>query len=416
VKPVRVRYTNRCILGVLLAFLLLAEPGWANQVKVLYTFQGGADGAWPWGPLVRDKHGNFYGTTHSGGSHAAGTVFELSHTAEGWTKTTIYSFKGYSDGFSPGSGLVIDADGNLYGTTLGSGNTCECGLIFELSPSATGWTKKTLHVLTSQEGVENYGGGLAIDGAGNLYGTTGFGGPYGYGVVYELSPSATKWKETTLHAFRGEDGAEPYAPVTLDAEGNLYGTTSSGGPNGAGEVYELVRSSGWSETVLLGFAFGSFQGGQNGDEGPGGEFPYSGVTFDQAGNLYGTTFYGDEEEVGLVYELSPSDTGWTEAVLHDFSFGDGAFPVAGVVVDPTTGILYGAASEGGGGGCVGNGCGTVFEVSPAGSAWTETTLHNFTGVEGDTPLTDLFLDHGHLYGVTSQGGIYGAGVIFEIAP
>jgi uncharacterized repeat protein (TIGR03803 family) len=421
VKPARVMYTNCCLLAVL-AFFLFAEPGWAKEVKVLYTFQGGADGTWPWGPLVRDKHGNFYGTTHSGGAYGLekyggfGTVFELSHTVEGWTKTTIYSFKDRSDGFWPGSGLVIDEDGNLYGTTLGSGNSCECGLIFELSPSATGWTKKTLHVLNNDEGLENYGGGLAIDSAGNLYGTTGLGGPYGYGAVYELSPSGTKWIETTLHPFRQEDGAAPYAPVSLDQEGNLYGTASTGGPNGAGIVYELVRSSGWSETILFGFAFGSFADGQNGLEGLTGEIPYSGVTFDQAGNLYGTTVYGDEDEVGLVYELSPSDTGWTETVLHDFSFGDGAFPIAGVTVDPSTGNLYGAASEGGGGACVGNGCGTLFELSPAGSTWTESTLHNFTGVEGDTPLTNLFLDHEHLYGVTSQGGIYGAGVVFEISP
>jgi uncharacterized repeat protein (TIGR03803 family) len=403
VKLRTIEKVRRLVLVTCLALFCLGGVGRASDVKVLYTFKGGVDGLFPWGPLVRDKQGNLYGTTQYGGSYGLdkyfgfGTVFQLSPSPSGWVKTTIYEFKSRSDGSWPASGLVIDPEGNLYGAS---------GTVFELSPSPTGWIKKTLHVLKQAEGVQNYGGGLAIDSAGNLFGTTGLGGPHGYGAVYKLARSGARWKLSNVYGFQGVgDGCVPQSAVTLDSAGNLYGTTYTCGSTYGGVVYKLSPSgSGWTETVLH-----TFSGGLDGLA------PVGGVVLDGAGNIYGTTSAGNMNGMGVVYELSPSGDTWNETILHNFSLGDGMRPLAGLALSGAS-TLYGATAGGGAGGCVFPGCGTLFELSLSGNNWTENTLYDFTGVDGNLPVSNLLFDQGNLYGVTLEGGIYGAGVVFEITP
>ncbi|MFI5115931.1 MAG: choice-of-anchor tandem repeat GloVer-containing protein, partial [Terriglobales bacterium] len=243
--------------------------------------------------------------------------------------------------------------------------------------------------------------GLIFDTAGNLYGTTSLGGAYGFGTVFELTPTAGgTWTEKVLYSFKndGTDGSNPKAGVIFDAAGNLYGTTSLGGAGvcqgaGCGTVFELTPAAGgtWTEKVLH-----SFGGATDG------VIPEAGLIFDAAGNLYGTTGYGGPYNWGTVFELTPAAGGtWTENVLYSFQGGaDGAGPAAGLVFD-AAGNLYGTTEVGGAGVCQGNGCGTVFELTPAaGGTWTENVLYRFqSGADGANPYDALIFDAaGNLYG------------------
>ncbi len=259
--------------------------------------------------------------------------------------------------------------------------------------------------------------GLILDSAGNLYGTASFGGSYNCGAVFQLSPNGSGgWTEKLLHAFISGalDGCAPYSSLLLDSHGNLYGTTTFGGPNSVGTVFQLMPKPGgvWVEKVLY-----SFKQNHTRD----GFYPNASVVIDSSGNLYGTTQQGGLTNAGTVFKLTPTATGpWIETIILDFDTKNGAGPLAGLVFDPV-GNLYGTASSGG---AFGNG--TVFQLSPSSSgAWTETLLHQFGNVkskDGEFPSATLLLDSsgkdsaGNLYGTTYLGGSFDGGAVFKLAP
>jgi uncharacterized repeat protein (TIGR03803 family) len=347
--------------------------GWTE--KVLHSFNDdGIDGINPFAGLVFDAAGNLYGTTAQGGTDpcgplGCGTVFELSPMpGGGWTEKVLYSFGNGTDGAYPLYGaLIFDAAGNLYGTTSSGGtHNCQgnggCGTVFKLTPTVGGaWTETVLYNFGN--GTDGYApeAGVILDPAGgNLVGTTTYGGTNGCavsqysgcGTVFELTPAAGGgWTETVVHDFGGDlDGATPLAGLTLDAAGNLYGTTFVGGTYDLGTVFRLSPAGlGWSETVLYNFSLGS--GG-----GPGAGT----LVFDAAGNLYGTVYYDGVYFGGTAFKLSPTGT---ETVLYSFDHYDGDW--AGLIFD-ATGNLYGTTQYGGTNQCEGllPGCGTVFELSP----------------------------------------------------
>lgn len=454
---------------------------------VLFAFEG-ATGVEPYGELVADTAGNFYGGTLLGGPAnpkicpstgsgpsvtpgGCGIVFELSPPKTGektWTETVLHNFAG-PDGTSASGNLVRDKAGNLYGITASGGpesascpgNLPEhvyagCGVIFELSPPPAGkkaWTETILHSFSGPDGSAP-AGGLAVDKAGNLYGVTNRGGTLscrsgsttnpapGCGTVFKLAapaPGKKAWVYSALYKFGGgASGTFPASTPTLDAEGNLYGTTATGGgtdaacpadkpnsvPPGCGVAYKLAPpksgKGAWTETVLYAFPGGT---------GP--AAPYASLIFDKAGNLYGTTSCGGPHATnhgtgsGTVFELSPPAAGksaWAHTILHDFTGSDlGTCPWATLLLDKA-GALDGTLQLGGS-----NNLGGVFKLSPpkAGkTAWTAASLYQVgfdklpAGVE---PLKGLIQDAtGNLYGtmpisVTTTGS-QGGGTVFKITP
>lgn len=408
---------------------LTATPAFAaNSEHVLYSFTDGTDGSHPEAPLIFDGNGNLYGTSLLGGAYGYGTVFELSPAkGGGWTETTLHSFNG-TDGFGP-SGLVFDGSGNLYGTTQegGTGTACSgrCGTVFELSPAGGGaWTGTILY--NFQGGSDGYypRSGVIFDAQGNLYGTTQQGGAAGRGTVFELASGT--WNETILHSFHvnTKDGTGPAAGLIFDTSGNLYGTTPGGGGaggvchGGCGTVFRLAPNGqgGWTETVLHSFG----NRGDNGIWSPG-----CTLVLDGAGNLYGTASES-HNGYGAVFELTPEPSGtWKETILHRFTtIKGGAEPFAGVVFD-SQGNLYGTTIEGGKGCAANGGCGVVFKLTRSKTKWTETTVFTFNDRDGAGPFASLILDgSGNLYGTTELGGsgscsnegITGCGTVFEITP
>jgi uncharacterized repeat protein (TIGR03803 family) len=392
---------------------LASNASAAVPEKVLYTFTGGSDGGSPYSGLVFDSAGNLYGTTASGGLYGNGTVFELTPSSSGWSETALYSFTGGIDGSSPYGNLVFDKAGNLYGTTQ-YGGTALYGTAFELSPSSGGgWSETVLHSFGGgNDGILPYSG-LIFYASGNLYGTTTNGGTKNLGTVFELSPpTGGSWTEKILHSFgSGVDGQSPFANLIFDSAGNLYDTGRGGGMKGIGTVFKLAPSSSgrWTETTLHSFNSSTTDGAG----------PFAGLVFDSAGNLYGTT-YGEAQTCGNVFELSPSSTTWKLTVIHKFPGAtgggpDGCQPFAGLIFD-SAGNLYGTTN---GGGSSKNG-GTVFKLTPkTGGGWTEKIVYRFQGgSDGAGPyLGSLILDAvGNLYGTTSGGGASNAGTVFEVTP
>jgi len=385
----------------------------AQQEKALHNFGPKAAGGLGPGGLILDAIGNLYGTTSLGGSHGVGNVFELTPTAGGnWSEKVLHNFNNNgTDGENP-AGLIFDVAGNLYGTTS-LGGAYGAGTVFELTPTTGGgWSEKVLHNFNNNGVDGNYPGGLILDAAGNLYGTTFGGGAHGVGTVFELTPTTGGgWSEKVLHNFNsnGTDGQDPNSSLIFDAAGNLYGTTSQGGAySGDGTVFELMPQAGrgWSEKVL--FNFNQRDGAD----------PQSGLVFDAAGNLYGTTASGGGYNHGTVFELMPqAGGGWTEKVLHNFNNNggvDGFSPLGTLLLD-AAGNLYGTTSQGGH-----SYGGTAFELTPqAAGGWMETLLYDFVGgTEGrDLPYPALSFDAaGNLYGTTFNGGAYTYGMVFEITP
>jgi uncharacterized repeat protein (TIGR03803 family) len=264
---------------------------------VLYQFTGGNDGGGPSG-LTCDYAGNLYGTTPGGGAFGGGTVFKLTPSNGGWTESVLYSFSGGNDGAEPDSGVILDQAGNLYGTTFaggtGHGSGCYyqgCGTVYQLTPSGSGWKENTLYAF--QGGADGYGpaGGLIFDRSGSLYGTTTNGGGGGDGTVFELSPAGGgSWTFTLLY---GEVGSS--ASLTMDGAGSLYGTITGFWVDGDyGSVFKLTPSGGgWIYTTLHYF------GGNSGEN------PFGGVALDANGNLYGTTSGGGAYDNGVVWEITP---------------------------------------------------------------------------------------------------------------
>jgi uncharacterized repeat protein (TIGR03803 family) len=334
------------------------------------------DGIEPTGSLIFDAAGNLYGVTYEGGAYGGayggGSVFELTPATDGsWTEQLLHSFGSGNDGSQPSAGLILDVAGNLYGTTIGGGaysgcfSTIDgCGTVFELTPGKNGqWTEKVLYNF-GQNARDGFGpeGSLVIDDAGNLYGTTIYGGAYscsgsdGCGTVFELMPGKNgRWKGRVIHSFNGNDGDLPVSNVIFDSAGNLYGTTYEGGYRGWGTVFKLVPSKNgeWREELLH-----SFRNQKS---------PDAGVILDPAGNLYGTSFLGGPSGSGTVFELTPDANGkWTETVLQKFDKADGQWPRGSLTFD-SAGNLYGTTGAGGrihDRSCYSQGCGTVFEITP----------------------------------------------------
>lgn len=312
--------------------------------QILYSFTDSNDGGDPQGTLAVDKIGNLYGATCLNGANNAGTVFKLSTSN---TFSVVYAFQGGSDGSCPMGGMVFDKLGNLYGTTF-RGGAANAGTIFKLTPSGT---HTVLYSFAGGADGSSPNGGLAIDGKGNLYGTTSSGGS-GFGTLFSLSASGTHTVQWSF--FNGPDGASPNGGLVL-YKGIYFGTTQGGGTGGAGIVY------GWSPTHPHGLGiYWAFTGGADGGN------PVAGVASDKKGNLYGTTVSGGANFLGTVYRLQIAVPPITETNLHSFGLDpDGQFPRGGVVLDKA-GNLYGTASVGGSDpNCDGGfGCGVVFKVTP----------------------------------------------------
>ncbi len=405
----------------------------AQTESTIYNFTlNGPDGPVnPAASLIVDGSGNLYGTTTSGGRHGSGcnvtcgAIFELSpESGGGWLRIELYKFTGGLNGSYPNAALVLDAAGNLYGTTsqsFGGGGT-----IFEMSPNTDGsWSHKLLHEFSGGKDGAQPAGPLLFDSAGNLYGTTVKGGNLsacggtGCGVVFELQHTAKGgWAEIVLHTFSGTDGENPYSGLTWDSAGNLYGTTYNGGNltdcsgTGCGVVFRMVpvTTAAWKYTPIH-----IFTGGRNGAN------PFQEtLVFDSAGALYGSTTYGGTSNLGIVFRLAQTPAGgWVETVLHSFAGGtDGAYPDTGVILGPG-GTVYGTTFFGGSEAtaCSENGgCGTVFSLTPSGTSWTEQILFAFSDADGQFPY-GLLLNGGNLYGTTNGGGGSGSyGVVYELTP
>jgi len=391
--------------------------GGSGSENALYNFSGGNDPKLPYAGLVFDKTGNLYGTTELGGTNTQGTVFEITPNANGsWTETVLYNFTGSADGGQPYASLVFDTAGNLYGTTkFGGGTNCNqgCGTVFELTPGSGGWTETVLYTFSGSSDGSEPSARLLIDAAGNLYGTTALGGNVGSvcssgcGTVFKLTHGSSGWTQSVLYAFEGAaDGTSPYAGLTFDTAGNLYGTAYAGGTSGDGTIFKLTPGSSGWTETTL----HAFAGGADG------KYPAGDLILDPAGNLYGTAFQGGSG-YGVVFELLPGSKGvFKERVLHTFGNSPASNPVAGLVMD-TAGNLYGTTMLGADQSSCGGGCGTVFKLSPATrGAWPFKVIHVFgTGADGFHPSGDLVLDPaGNLYGTTQAGGAQGSGLVFEI--
>ncbi len=353
---------------------------------ILYSFPGGVNGEGPHAGVIRDPAGNLYGTASEGGAEGLGVLYKLDAAGN---ESVFNVFTPAPSGSQPAGPLIRDAAGNLYGTAVGG--VWNAGVVFKIDPSGA---ETVLYTFKGQPDGNNPTPGLIRDSAGDLYGTTEAGGVYGQGTIYKLDASSN---ETVLYSFTGgSDGAMPFAGVTLDAAGNLYGTTSEGGlSSGSGVVYEL--EPGGNEIVLY-----SFTGGADGGS------PFGGVVLDAAGNLYGTTYGGGLAEpctCGVVFKIDPNGN---ETVLHSFEGDpDGANPAAGVIRD-SSGNLYGTTFDGGS-----KQLGVVYKLDPTGA---ESVLHYFRGRDdGASPTSGVIRDAaGNLYGTTQSGGAPGFGVVYEL--
>ncbi len=435
------RLSNAFRLGIAAAALLILSvlPLQAQTETVLHSFSGGpTDGGTPSGSLVRDGSGNLYGTTQIGGASGFGTVFELV-ASENFKEKELYSFGATSgDGQLPVTGLVVDGNGNLFGTTqTGGGSTaCQfgCGTVFELVNSSGSYTEKVLYSFTGSEGGQSPGA-LLIDASGNLYGTTVFGGTSksttlcktGCGIVFELANNSGSYTYSVLYNFlvTGGDGISPEANLVMDSAGNLYGTTGAGGIAatgcliGCGTVFELVKGSGgYTETLPPLYSFTGI---------PDGYVPGNLVIQEVSGNifLYGSAGGGTSTAClmgcGIVFELDNSSGTFKKSLLYSFA-GSPDVQGGSIVAIDASGNLYGIGGGGDSTACVG--CGTVFKLHPNGNGtYAESVLYNFAGSPDGAVPTGLVLDASDdVYGTTGLGGtstvcgLSGCGTVFEITP
>ena len=448
---------SKCCAVAAVSMGLAASSYGASQETVLHTFTNGSDGSLPFSGLTIDAKGNLYGTTDTGGTgeFADGTVFKLTPKAGGgFTFQTIHTFsQGAGDGGNPAGSVVLDAAGNIYGTTS-NGQIGGCGIVYRLSPTKSGtWKETILHKFRGNKDGCNSSGFVILDEAGDLFGATVSGGGglnntfcnNGCGTVFELTKLANgKFTEKVIHRFTGEnaDGRNPLGGLVFDKSGNLWGTTQVGGHSQSstcssdrlcGTVFELTPNANgsWTESAL--FSFRDSTTGFN---------PITNLVIDEEGNLYGTTINGGRSLNGLVFKLTPEGNGKiTESIVHEFGpcCTDGIHPSNGLTID-AAGSLYGTVQSGGGstnvctGGFVDVGCGIVYKLTPNASKtrWEETILYSFFGSsDGATPLDDhVAVDaNGNVFGSAASGGDLdvnktgcagdhpgGCGVVFEVKP
>ena len=421
------------ISGLLAIAAFAAAPGQsrAANLTTLVSFcalTNCTDGDTPYAGLIADANGNLFGTTSSGGAYDYGTVFEIAKTHGGYasTPTTLVSFDGFTDGAYPVAVLIADAHGNLFGTTGGGqGGAYDYGTVFEITKTHGGYasTPTTLVSFNFTNGRLPVAG-LYADANGNLFGTTQAGGTYDYGTVFEIAKTHGGYASTptTLVSFNFTDGAFPRTVLIADANGNLFGTTSSGGAYGYGTVFEIAKTHGGyasTPTTLVSFNFTD------------GATPLAGLIADANGNLFGTTSsggaYGYIAEgmkfgYGTAFEIAKTYGGYASTPTTLVSFcaltncTDGAYPYGGLIAD-ANGNLFGTTLGGGAYGI----WGTVFEIAKThgGYASTPTTLVSFDGFTPiDTPANPpagLIADaNGNLFGTAYNGGANHVGAVFEI--
>jgi uncharacterized repeat protein (TIGR03803 family) len=393
--PMNRQYQTRRIV-VSVSFLLLlmqvaVHHALAQTETVLYNFANHIQQFYDGPSLTADGLGNFYGVAPAGGSHLSGSVFELSpDEGGGWTYNEIYSFcsqPSCTDGETPIDSVIFDSLGNLYGTTF-QGGASGLGAVFQLVPNGGGWTETVLYNFTSE--FYNPLAGLTMDAAGNIYGTT-----WQNGGVFELSPSGDGWSIQLIAI----NASSAYSTVAVDNAGNLYSVTEF-------EILEFSPndSGGWDQTLLHSFAGGPKDGIN----------PYGGPVLDKAGNLYGATTGGGRKNLGTVYKLTRTKKGtWNYRVLYSFKGGkhDCAVPV-GIVLDKN-GNIYGSASGSDGGKFTD---GAIFEITApvAKVGYKETIVWGFDGTNGTAPRGAPVFVNNNLYGIADNGGTSNNGVAFEI--
>ncbi|MBV8977482.1 MAG: hypothetical protein JOZ13_08895 [Alphaproteobacteria bacterium] len=370
----------------LIAVSWLAVGGAAAKDTILYTFKGGKDGGQPYGNLLRDANGNLFGTTYSGGRYNFGTVYKL---APDGTETVLWHF-GLSDGAYPRAGMIADAQGDFYGTTTGGGADFD-GTVFELKSNGH---RVVLWQFTGGTDGRVPETALVRDDQGNLYGTTSTGGGdgNGSGVVFEVASSG---QFSVLYTFTGgADGGNPYGRLLRDSNGNLFGTTFTGGANGLGTVFELTSDG--QESVL--HSFDASEGAQ----------PLAGLIVDGKGNFIGSASTDGATGHGSIFKLAPSGD---FSVLWACQGGLGGSSPTSDLIQDASGKFYGTTRLGGKPDVNG---GVVFKLTPSGK---QTVLHRFGGgKDGMSPHGVIMDDAGNLYGVTDAGGKFGAGVVYEVTP
>lgn len=413
---------SRSTLGWFVIFLLatfpvaLAVPTTAQTFTVLHDFTGLSDGRYPYAGLSIDRAGTLYGTASEGGPDEDGAVFKLALKNGSWLFLPLYKFGAPGEGVNPLARPIIGPNGSLYGTTSAGPSGCAgCGTVYNLRPAATfpssviqPWHETILYQFTDgTDGASPANGDLLFDSAGNIYGTTFSGGDLqacggvGCGVVYKLTPNGGGWTESVIHAFTGgSDGSTPYSGLTPDAAGNLYGTTVEGGAHDDGTVYKLSPSGSGWTKTVI----------YNFQDSSDGKWPVGGLIFDSAGNLYGGTEVGGSGGGGTVYKLTFSNGQWTFTTIHSFSGHAG--PYSKLSMD-LAGNLYGSTYGDGSAGA-----GMVFALTSSSDGWNFVLLHDFTGgADGASPLGGVSLDaNGNVYGTAEMGGAYGWGVVYKIAP
>lgn len=320
----------------------------------------------------------------------------------------LYSFQGGTDGRYPQASLTSGRNGALYGTTTGGGSSnCGfgCGVVFKLTPTRSSYSETVLYRFQGGSDGANPQSSL-VGGNGVLYGTT-FSGGSGWGTIYKLTPSKSGYVETVVHTFQnGVDGADPSGGLLLGKRGEFFGTTAGGGsPSGHGTVFKLTVSGSHYMVGIL----HTFQG-----EPTDGNSPTGNLLADANGDLFGVTVDGGPSNIGTVFKLTPSHGRYVESVIHGFGSArnDGAGPYGGLVADANGG-LYGTTNYGGK-----FNMGTVFELVPAGSIYTEHILHSFRGgSDGAGPTSSVTMaQNGVIYGDTASGGTSGCGTVFRLTP
>ena len=374
-----------------------------TTLTTLYSFDGTkyqtTDGTGPSGNLLMDATGNLFGTTGAGGT-GYGTVFELAWNGSGYASapTTLLTFN-YTNGSGVNPYLTMDAAGNLFGVTQ-YGGPASNGEVFELVKTSTGYTQTILYSFTSSSGANPAGSGLVLDAAGNLFGVTTSGGANGKGTVFEIAKTESGYASTptVLASFDtySAGGAIYNSALIIDAAGNLFGTTELGGAYGKGTVYEIAKTAnGYASTPII---LASLDGSN-------GSYPLANLITDADGNLFGTTSSGGANNDGTVFEIAKTATGYANALITLVSFNgtNGYWPNGRLLID-TVGNLYGSVSSGPGS----SNSGAVFEIvkTETGYASTPTALAAFNGSNGSSPQGGLIMDAaGHIFGATGGGGL-----------